>query len=514
MKILKLELQNFGKFQNKTFELGDGIQLFYGENESGKTTIHTFIKSMLFGMERGRGRAAANDTFSRYEPWENPGYYAGAMEFECGKKRFRLERSFDKYSKRASLVCLDDGEEFSLEKGDLMMLLPKLDAEGYSDTLYIGQAGARTGKNLAARLKDYATNYYVTGDSEINLTAARNALEEQRKQLDRQMKDALEKKQRQREKLEQESSYIWRDVHRLEEELERIDEALKLKKAAERESRNRHVLDDIRPDKWRIHPLEIILFLLVVVGAFALIARPWNYLMAIIIALIAGIYTWNRLKEGKRQQKTPPELMLEEITPEEQLSSREKLLWERTLFFNEKEEKRIQYENLQEQIAELEEFDQSYKRLEQKKAAVALASRRLLEVSADMQGQLRRDLNQTVSHVISCITDGKYTKLMTEEDLDLSFLCEGRKIPAEHVSAGTLEQVYFALRMSAAKLLYEEEYPVILDDTFAFYDEKRLQNTLNWLAGEKRQILIFTCQKRENEILTKAGAKYSVHVLT
>lgn len=513
MKILKLELQNFGKFQNKILELGQGIQLFYGENESGKTTIHTFIKSMIFGMERGRGRAAANDMFSRYEPWENPGYYAGAMEFECGGKRFRLERSFDKYSKRASLVCLDDGEEFSLDKGDLMMLFPGLDPEGYSDTLYIGQAGVRTGKNLAARLKDYATNYYVTGDSELNLTAARNALGEQKKQLDRQMRDALEKKQKQREKLEQESSYIWRDVHRLEEELERIDEALQLKREEEEEKKKRHILDDIRPDKWRIHPLEIAAFLFVVIGAFALIARPWNYLVAIILALIAGIYTWNRLKEGKKQQKTPPELMLEEITPEEQLSSLEKLLWERTLFFNEKEEKRVQYENLQEQLAELEEFDQSYKRLEQKKAAVILASERLIAVAGEMQGQLQYDLNRTASDVISCITDGKYTQLIVEEDLRLSFLCEGRKIPAENVSAGTLEQVYFALRMSAAKLLYEDEYPVILDDTFAFYDEKRLQNTLSWLADQDEQILIFTCQKREEELLERQGAAYSIHVL-
>ena len=78
-----------------------------------------------------------------------------------------------------------------------MMLLPELDPEGYSDTLYIGQAGARTGRNLAARLKDYATNYYVTGDSELNLTAARNALDEQKKQLDRQMKEKLEKKHKQ-----------------------------------------------------------------------------------------------------------------------------------------------------------------------------------------------------------------------------------------------------------------------------------------------------------------------------
>ena len=308
----------------------------------------------------------------------------------------------------------------------------------------------------------------MTGDSELNLTAARNALDEQKKQLDRQMKEKLEKKQRQREKLEQESSYIWRDVHRLDEELERIDEALERKEAEEKEKENRRVLDDIRPNKWRIHPLEVAGILLVIVGAFVLIARPWNYLVAIIIALIGGIYSWNRLKEGKKRQKTPPELMLEEITPEEELSSREKLLWERTLFFNEKEEKRIQYENLQEQLAELEEFDQSYKRLEEKKAAVLLASQRLLEVSGKMQGQLQQDLNRTASDVISSVTGGKYTRLITEEDLRLSFLCEGRKIPAEHVSAGTLEQVYLRSGCRRQICCMKKYTRWILDDTFAF----------------------------------------------
>lgn len=55
MKIRELYLKNFGKFTGKKIVLKDGINLFYGENESGKTTIHTFIKGMLFGLERGRG---------------------------------------------------------------------------------------------------------------------------------------------------------------------------------------------------------------------------------------------------------------------------------------------------------------------------------------------------------------------------------------------------------------------------------------------------------------------------
>lgn len=122
MKIRELYLKNFGKFSEKKIVLDDGINLFYGENESGKTTIHTFIKSMLFGMERARGRAAGHDVFSLYEPWNQPNYYAGTIKFESGGKKFCLSRNFDRYSRSSSLICEDDGEEFSIEQGDLEVI--------------------------------------------------------------------------------------------------------------------------------------------------------------------------------------------------------------------------------------------------------------------------------------------------------------------------------------------------------------------------------------------------------
>ena len=51
MKITELILKNFGKFTNKQILLTDGINIIYGENESGKTTLHTFLNGMLFGMD-------------------------------------------------------------------------------------------------------------------------------------------------------------------------------------------------------------------------------------------------------------------------------------------------------------------------------------------------------------------------------------------------------------------------------------------------------------------------------
>ena len=90
MKIKEIEIKNFGKFSNQRFVFRDGSQGFYCAKEFGKSTIYGFLKAMLFGMERGRGKAAHNDAFSRFEPWENPNEYAGAMRFSCGEKTFCL----------------------------------------------------------------------------------------------------------------------------------------------------------------------------------------------------------------------------------------------------------------------------------------------------------------------------------------------------------------------------------------------------------------------------------------
>ena len=77
MRLLELHIDGFGKFHDRTISFNDGINIIYGKNEAGKSTLHTFIRGMLFGIERGRGRAAKNDLYTKYEPWENSGTYEG-----------------------------------------------------------------------------------------------------------------------------------------------------------------------------------------------------------------------------------------------------------------------------------------------------------------------------------------------------------------------------------------------------------------------------------------------------
>ena len=72
MRILELEMKNFGKFSDQTIHFHPGVNIISGENEMGKTTIHSFIRGMLFGITAQRGRASGKDEYALREPWENP----------------------------------------------------------------------------------------------------------------------------------------------------------------------------------------------------------------------------------------------------------------------------------------------------------------------------------------------------------------------------------------------------------------------------------------------------------
>ena len=63
MQILSLHIEGFGKVHDLDISFKDGLNVVYGKNEAGKSTLHTFIRGMLFGIEKQRGRAARNDVY-------------------------------------------------------------------------------------------------------------------------------------------------------------------------------------------------------------------------------------------------------------------------------------------------------------------------------------------------------------------------------------------------------------------------------------------------------------------
>ena len=180
-----------------------------------------------------------------------------------------------------------------------------------------------------------------------------------------------------------------------------------------------------------------------------------------------------------------------------------KLEWEVKRIREEYQEKEILLGNLREQLEEAGQKEDAIRQLELRGQAINLAIQRLEETAESMTREFGSRLNREASEILSSITGGKYDRLLIDEQLSMWVYDQGRRIPVERLSRGTLEQIYFSLRMAALNILYEEEIPVILDDAFVYYDEKRLKSVLKWLSEQPRQVIIFTCQRREEEIVRK-----------
>ena len=141
--------------------------------------------------------------------------------------------------------------------------------------------------------------------------------------------------------------------------------------------------------------------------------------------------------------------------------------------------------------------------------ALNMAMETIEALSGNISNLLGNRLRHRTSEILSEITGGKYREVLMDEDLHMSVNTGERTVSIERLSRGTLEQIYFALRMASGELFCKEEaFPVILDDVFGMYDEDRLAAVLRWLYKEKRQVIISTCHKREMEILDKEGIPY------
>lgn len=534
MKITELYIKNFGKFSEKQFLLQDGVQVITGANESGKSTLHAFIKAMLFGLERGRGKAAAKDDFSRYEPWDNPNLYAGVMRFTCGNRHFRLERSFDRFSKHADLICEDDGEELSVEHGDLEMLLGDMTQASWENTVSIGQFQAKPGQELAESLKNYAANYYETGDGSLDLSGALADLKERRLEVNRSCQAAQEKREAKAQALEQECRYLERDMNQLhtqfqENQTKKKQIQILLKQEKEREESGQQEPEELEYGNQETGTGMIaggLAGLLIAVigiawsfflnkdsGVEVLLQRSAAFVLfsvvlgvAGVVLLITGFRKKRRENQASETVKVSKENHREEKVAENQETDQEKkeqlhrIHWEQERIRTEWKEKQIRHENLKEQQSEMEPEEQERNLLRRKKA-LELAEEKLKEAAKSMGQQTTTGVSRRASEIFAAITEGKYSSLEISESLDISVWDGIRRIPAQRLSRGTLEQIYFAMRMAAAELLQEEPMPVILDETFAFYDDKRLKSVLKWLSGQERQVIILSCQQRENKIL-------------
>lgn len=178
-------------------------------------------------------------------------------------------------------------------------------------------------------------------------------------------------------------------------------------------------------------------------------------------------------------------------------------------------EEKNNYEKLEEIISLKEEYENLKEQLEiiEEKNKCIQATKELLEKSyEEMKQSVTPKFTQNLSSLIEKITNGKYKKVSINEDKGLIVELEnGEYMPASMLSAGTIDQLYLSLRLSMLDEISQEKMPIILDESFAYFDDERLENSLLFLLeqAKEHQIILFTCTHREKEILEKLNISYN-----
>ena len=631
MRILDLHIDGFGKFHDLSVSFDKDLNVVYGKNEAGKSTLHTFIRCMLFGLERGRGRAARADLYSKYEQWQNKAVYGGRMRVEKDGVIYRLERNFQKDQKAFVIVNETAGKEIEPTKGFMDFLLGGLTETAYNNTISIGQLKCVTEGGMVTELRNYIANINTTGNLSLNITKATSYLKNRRKEFERQLTPEAARTY----------TALLTEIKNIEKEISAPEYENQLQtyqdlrsqvknqlseKQTERETllqkiaKGRQALDGAQfTDEASIHAyqenarntyahykevadaasrrgrsvLPVIMLVLavfcalgagalgflssqtfdpVVFGTGALISVSTgvaHYTVGLICALSAAAVFFFAVgliffmkNHSLKQELSRTEKLLQEIfsrhlgdssisgeamtafesrmeefvrlsqvlerseqSVQEQaseinalqaketdcddaISRQQKAQWELEKRLDHLAHCKDQTESLKQVLAEND-------RIREEITAIDLALETMTELSATIRDSFGLYLNKTASELISGITGGIYDSMSVDESLNVFMNTRTRLVPVEQVSSGTMDQIYLALRLAAAKLIQPEgDYmPLIFDDSFVLYDEDRLHTALKWLKkAYPGQIIIFTCHQREAQMMTADQIAY--HLVT
>lgn len=601
MKLLDLHINGFGKFHDCSIRFEDGLNVIYGKNEAGKSTLHTFIRAMLFGMERQRGRAARTDQFSRYKPWDLKGGYGGRLRLESGGHVYRLQRDFQN-PRDFTIVDETEGRQTEPTRAFMDRLLCGLNETSYVNTISIGQLKSATDSGMVTELKNYIANMNTTGNMALNITKASAFLKAQRKELERQQTPEAARTY----------TTVLGDIRNLEREISAPEYENRLTEFQEKKAQAKAQLDTLQKEKedllqkiargrqvlessqftdensieaYEAHgnavyadythaknlcekasrkaapPLFLALGILLAAGGAALMFSSQSgfrlpsllLFLAALLSVGGGIYFLAR-NNGNRKDLDYSKKLLQEIlsrhlgdetvsseamnafsqrmaefkrlsravlSSQETAANLEKQMEEisiRQSDFGAEIEKQLksQWElekklehlaALKTQAEGLKEIIRENDRISQELAAIDLAQDTMTELSTSIRDSFGLYLNKEASDLINGITGGIYNSMSVDENLNVFMNTKTKLVPMEQVSSGTMDQIYLALRLAAARLIQSgpEKMPLIFDDSFVLYDDERLRSALKWLASAvDGQIIMFTCHQREAQVLTAA----------
>jgi len=616
MKINDLKINGFGKLENKEINLSENINLIYGKNEAGKTTLLKFISGVFYGVSKNKNKKEFPD-FERYKPWK-------AEEFS-GKINYTLDNGskfevFRDFTKKNPQIYNKNGEDisksFNIDKtkgNEFFYEQTKIDEAMFFSTTLIEQKSVVLDHSEQAVLTQKIANILSTGEENISykktmdklnkklveevgsertvgrpLNIISNKLEkveqEQRRIEDNFiLKNELEdKKNNIKNKIQEKDIKVSliKDIKKVKDQKNLENEKIIINKNLKEEEITKinnleNKVKENKNGKEEKNITNIVIFLILFILNIILFIFKVNKIINIALITITLIFTVfaifkiiknNKINKEKNEienkylneieliennirkiQKNIDEINIAKSKNEntEKNKIKEKYL-------NKIELEEIEYLfnlNINEINKEIEELEKDISSLklqlyttdidynnavkkEEEKAKLLETKQSLLEekeeiLSLDksinivkealenaykkMKAEITPKFTKNLSNIVQKISGKKYnnTKYIDGEGLIIE-LDNGEYVNSNKLSIGTIDQLYLSLRLSAMQEITEENMPIILDETFAYYDNERLENILKYLNEEykENQVIIFTCSNREKEIFEKNGIPY------
>ncbi len=176
MYIKKIFVESFGKLEKLTLDFSDGLNVIYGENEIGKSSISAFIKYMLYGFSHANKRTVAENDKKHYLSWSSD-KVSGYMDLEQNGTPYKIVRKTTTKSEEAILYDMGKGERVNV-KGEIGEYLLGVPYETYAScALVLQNDGLSVGGSV---LSEQLQNILFSADEDISSKKALSALDKER----------------------------------------------------------------------------------------------------------------------------------------------------------------------------------------------------------------------------------------------------------------------------------------------------------------------------------------------
>ena len=185
MKIQQLNIHSYGKIKDKEIKFGDNINIIFGKNESGKSTIMHYIVNSFYGTSKNKKSRELSD-YDKYLPWSSDDF-SGRLSYKLDNgEKFEIYRDFNKKNPKIYNELKEDiSNKFNIDKSlgnQFFYEQTKVDEDLFLSTVVSNQQEIKLGKTEQGVLIQKIANLVGTGDDNTSFRIAMDRIN--RRQLD------------------------------------------------------------------------------------------------------------------------------------------------------------------------------------------------------------------------------------------------------------------------------------------------------------------------------------------